>query len=718
MKPRLPNRLPAQIVAVTTGTILVFALTLALSVLWLTRALDQQAQADSHRLVDRMLHGLVDRTASVALDYAKWDEAALRVERGDSAWLHRNIGSAASIGLSAHLVVLWGEPLGGEIGWLDQSPPSGTAGLVGMRTVPLVEARLAAIPLDTAQEVSFFAWRGNDLFIAAAARIERSLYPRPGIADADRARILMGRRVTRGELAELLEATQIHGLAISRTEPGAERLAAPLPDVEGRPVGSLSWDPPRPGSALLGRMLPILLPITIFAAGLGFAGIVLSGRNARALVRAQAESNAAAHTDPLTGLPNRTAYNAVLAKPARAGERAVLFMDVNGFKGINDSIGHDAGDMVIARLARRLERLAGPDCFLARIGGDEFVFILSGADVGFRAEWLAQSAQAVLEAPFDVGGGRLMSLHAAIGCALQTSDDMPGEDLVRQADLAMYEAKRQMGSEPVAFAALTEEAREQDAPLLERALRDALARDGEFWIAYQPIVGPDGRLERAEALARWSSPVLGPVPPDRFIAVAEQAGLIVDLGRRLFALICDDLAAHPALRVSINVSPIELTSPDFVPRALEAIAARGIDPRRIVIEITECVMVDDPDLAARRIAELQAAGFSTALDDFGTGYSSLGTLRRMAFDILKIDRSFVSGCAPSPARQELLAALILLAHALELRVVCEGVETEEELELVRGLGCDLAQGFVIERPLTMTAFAARWLRPDEAAAVA
>jgi EAL domain-containing protein (putative c-di-GMP-specific phosphodiesterase class I) len=204
------------------------------------------------------------------------------------------------------------------------------------------------------------------------------------------------------------------------------------------------------------------------------------------------------------------------------------------------------------------------------------------------------------------------------------------------------------------------------------------------------------------------------VPPDLFIAVAERSGLILRLGRVLLGLVCDDLAAHPDLRVSVNISPLQLMAPSFVQDLLVDLAARGVDPARIEVELTESVVVDDQALAAERLRELHSVSFSTALDDFWTGYSSIRYLQQMGFDTLKIDRSFVSGFCEAPDRLALVNAMILLAHALGLRVTCEGVETERELKMLRELGCDLAQGYHLDRPLPIGVVAARWLAPGNA----
>jgi diguanylate cyclase (GGDEF)-like protein len=717
MIPHRSHRLPGQIAAVMAGTILVFALTLGVSVLWMSRALDQQARGDSARLVGSAVSTLGSEMLAVNLEYAKWDDLVAAIEDGDADWLHRNMGVTAATGLLSDLVVVWGGGLDRDLGWLDQSPPAGLSRLISPRVLARADTRLAAeVPIQSGQGVRFFVWRGNDLFAAAVSRIEWTYdTSRAEVEEARIPRLLTGRRITQSEVEAIASKTLVSGLRISHQEP-AGRASMPLPGPDGRAVAWLSWAPPSPGSALLGRMLPVLLPVTMLATGLGLFGMILSRRDARALLRAQTSASAAAHTDPLTGLPNRAAFNLALAAPARTGERAVLFLDVNGFKRINDSLGHAAGDEVVTRLARRLESLAGPDCLLARIGGDEFVFVVTGSNAQFRTEWLAHAAERALAPPLTVAGHRLQ-VRAAMGHAVQAADGMTGEELVRRADLAMYEAKRRQNPAAVAFGEVVDKAG-HDARTVERALREALHRPGELWMAYQPVVVAEGRqLLRAEALARWTSPELGPVPPDSFIAVAERAGLIGELGRCILQLVCDDLAAHPQLRVSINVSPLQLMAPDFVHDLLEALRARGIAPSRLEVELTESVLVDDPSLAARRIRELHEAGISTALDDFGTGFSSIGTLRQLRFDALKIDRSFVTGLTEAPERLALVNAMMLLAHALGLRVVCEGVETEDEFATLRDLGCDLLQGFGIERPLPITALAARWLA-EEAVAVA
>ncbi|TNC51628.1 bifunctional diguanylate cyclase/phosphodiesterase [Rubellimicrobium rubrum] len=706
------HRLPSRIAAVMTGMILVFVVVLGLFSVWTTRTIDREAGQSALRQVD---HGIRDQLESIAamdLDYAKWDEAANAVTRQDAQWLSDNVGQSAVTGEAFQLAVIWGGPLATDLGWIAGGGEGAQAGLLPRGDLEAAERALAGVPVNSYGGHSYVLRLGQDLYAVSVSRIEALVDDPVGIAPpppGGQANLLLGLRIDGDVLAHLTEAFDVQNPRLVDAPPQAA-LSTPLPGPDGSPVGYVAWDEPGLDEKLLRQMIgPGLLAILIVT-GLSGLGMTMVRRNAQELVAAELQASRAARTDAMTGLPNRAAFNEVLARSCKAGERAILFLDVNGFKRINDSIGHAAGDAVIVIVAERLSRLTAPGTVLARIAGDEFVFVLTGTDAQPRTEALAQRIEEVLSIPVSVLG-HSMRLRMAQGYAVQFEDDMPGEDLVRQADLAMYEAKRNPERGLVAFSAVIAQAT-QDARTIEQGLRQALLRGGEISIVYQPIVGRDGRLARAEALARWTSPTLGVLPPDRFIAVAEQAGLIVELGRHLFGLICDDLEAHPDLRVAINVSPLQLRAPDFVSSFVGELQKRRIDPSRIEIELTETVVVDDSHLAADRLRELRDAGFSTALDDFGTGYSSIGYLRQMNFHVLKIDRSFAAQIASSPQATAMMRSLIELAHGLYLKVVCEGVESAEDLALVRRLGCDLAQGYYLDKPMPMDAFAERWLSQD------
>jgi diguanylate cyclase (GGDEF)-like protein len=703
------KHLPTRIAAVMIGTILVFMATVWASNSWLSQALDDQAQVQSIAQIQSASDNLLTQVRLTALDYAKWEAAVTEVDDNDLQWIKENVGWAAQTGEVVQLVIIWGGRYLTDFGWLDDDVKKERAGLLDPGTIEIAEGRLADIPVGAYDSAEYFSWRDGSLYAISATRFElldAGAAPLP--PDHEIERLIMGRRITEAALSEFAESFVLTGLEVVRQVP-SDRPSVPLLGGNGQPVAYFAWDMPRPGTAMLHRMALPLIAIVLATTALAAMGMALVRRNAQHLVLAEQRASMAARTDDMTHLPNRAAFNDVLRTPAQAGERAILFLDVNDFKRINDSIGHEAGDQVIVCVAQRLSCFAGPDCFLARIAGDEFVFVLTGPGAESRVRRLAQDAREGFTEPFVVLGHH-MQIRLAMGYAVQASDDMRGDDLVRQADLAMYEAKRHKGqTDPVAYGSVIEQA-SRDATVIERGLRRALERGGEITIAYQPIVGADKRLARAEALARWTSPELGDVAPDRFIAVAEQAGLIVPLGRRLFQLICDDLVRYPDLSVSINISTLQLMAPDFIPMITGELHGRGIRPSRIEIELTEAVLVDDSRLAAERLDELHAVGFSTALDDFGTGYSSVGYLQKLGFDTLKIDRSFVSGIALCPKRLGLLNAMILMAHNLDLQVVCEGVETGEELGLLQELGCDWVQGYHLDRPLPVDRLVDRWLR--------
>lgn len=701
------HRLPRRIIAVMGSTIVLFILTVSLSVYWMSRAMDQQAYDQSIVQARAMRANLLSAARLITLDYAKWDAAVAAMHASDATWIYDNIGSTAAEGLAVQMAVVWGGGFEGDLGWRDGHGRVPVTHLFSSDSRQMLEDQLAARPAGLADGVEFFDWSNDTLYAFGAARFEPV-----DDADLDDAPLgsygllVMGMRVTNSILASLAAGSSFDGIRIVQEPPGGMPFV-PLSGPEGSPVAYLTWTQPRPGAAMLHRMLPALSIVVALTACLVALGMRLLRRNAQFLVLAEHQSATAARSDALTSLANRAAFSEVIDGPAPAGERAVLFLDINGFKRINDEFGHAAGDDLLVGIANRLTRLKRPGSLLARMAGDEFVILLTGADAGGRAASLARAVDDALSAPFAVLGVQLR-VRAAIGYAVQVTDKLPGLELVRRADVAMYEAKRRQGG-PVPFSPALDHAARYDRSV-ERALRDALGSSGQISVVYQPIVSLDGHLKRAEALARWTSPSLGAVPPSHFIAVAERVGLIHELGRTLIIQVCDDLAAHPRLNVSLNVSPHQLLAPDFVRELQGEVAARALDPRRIEVELTESVLIDDPHLALERLKELRLAGFSTALDDFGTGYSSIAYLEHLDFDTLKIDRSFVSQLRSSPRHNALLRAMIEMAHGLDLSVVCEGVEASEELSLLRELGCDLVQGFFMDQPLALDSLVRRWIK--------
>ncbi|MBV9040061.1 MAG: EAL domain-containing protein [Acidimicrobiia bacterium] len=417
--------------------------------------------------------------------------------------------------------------------------------------------------------------------------------------------------------------------------------------------------------------------------------------------------------DELTALPNRRLLrdriSQALARAVRDGCLvAVVFLDLDRFKLINDSWGHAEGDKVLVAIAERLRSVVRGSDTVARFGGDEFVVvregISSGDDVSVFLDRLAREVQRKI-----VLGNNDLVINASIGVALGGAGDTP-EGLLRDADAAMYKAKAEGQSRAeIATKAVHSEVTNRFST--ELALRRSIARD-EFDVMYQPVLAIDGRsLVGVEALVRWRRPDHGLVEPDSFIGIAEDTGLIRPLGAWVMHQACRQLQhwSRVGVRggvVSVNLSGRQLSSPDLVGNVLGAMAAARIDPSQLSFEITESVLMEDVDRSIQILRSLKDIGVGLTIDDFGTGYSSLSYLERFPVDGLKIDRSFVSRLGTNAADGAIVAAVLALGHALDLTVTAEGVETVEQLQILADLGCDAAQGYLFARPLPPSDFPA------------
>ncbi|MEV6670322.1 bifunctional diguanylate cyclase/phosphodiesterase [Streptomyces sp. NPDC051162] len=455
--------------------------------------------------------------------------------------------------------------------------------------------------------------------------------------------------------------------------------------------------------AVVADHAPMLLPL--------FAVPLIALDSTLWIARARAEEQL---RDPLTGLPNRQwllerTWNA-LDEAERAGTRAALVLiDLDRFRSVNDTLGHLAGDRLLLQIAERL-RLALPrDAEAARLGGDEFAVLIPTADSLTSAQRVARSLVAALGSPLDLEGLTLV-LEASAGVAVYPDHALDAGDLLRRADVAMYQAKRDRSGVEVY------EAR-RDGNTLDRLgllgdLRRALDA-GEVELHYQPKVGFDGHVEGLEALVRWVHPERGRVSPDEFIAIAESSGLMPRLTEYVLETALGQVAKWRAMGlnvpVAVNVSPRDVHTPGFAGSVAARLARHGVPPGALQLEITEHVLLEDPQRAADTLAGLTGHGVKMSLDDFGTGYSSLVHLRRLPVSELKIDRSFVARLAIDTEDAEIVRCTLDLAHSLGLLVVAEGVEDDETWERLRDLGCDAVQGWLVAAampPDEMTA----WLR--------
>jgi len=444
------------------------------------------------------------------------------------------------------------------------------------------------------------------------------------------------------------------------------------------------------------------------------------GTDITELKRSEAQLQHLAHHDPLTGLPNRLLAQSRLEHALSRGNRnltrlAVLFVDLDGFKHINDSLGHPTGDRLLTAVAQRLdERVRGVDT-LARLGGDEFLLIMENLESPTAAANVARKLLDAMKHPLQIDG-RDLFVTASIGISLFPEDGTSWSELIRNADTAMYQAKA-AGRDQFCYYTAQMNANALAQLELESSLRQALSQD-RFELHYQPKLDlASGRTVGFEALLRMRDGRGQLLPPDDFIPLAERSGLIVPIGAWVLQEACREAcrwrdAGHDQLTIAVNVSACQFRAVDFASHVADALSASGLDGAALELELTESVLMDDPERTVERLLALKRTGVRLALDDFGTGYSSLGYLMRFPIDALKIDRSFVDGMDRDVHATDIINSIIGLARRMRLRVIAEGVETLGQLDRLRSYGCDEIQGYWISRPMLPEACGA-WLENEQ-----
>jgi diguanylate cyclase (GGDEF)-like protein len=517
--------------------------------------------------------------------------------------------------------------------------------------------------------------------------------------------------------------------AVSETE-----RALPVTSSAGAHLGFFIWQPELPGSVMLKSLLPLVIASLAL---LGIAMALLSYRifllmrrddlNLHNLESAHLELQASegqahhiAFHDVLTGLPNRALFvdcaDQAMVRARNGDAATIMLLDLDRFKHVNDTWGHQAGDALIQEFGTRLARIAGPRDTVARLGGDEFAILTNDATRPEQIEALATRILAAVREPFEVIGNQAY-VGVSIGAATAPAAGTDRTELMRKADIALYRAKQEGRDCYRAFDPSMDETVRMRATL-EEDLRLALKTGQGLEVHYQPQLGSTGqRITGLEALARWRHPTQGFISPQMFVPIAEETGLIVQLTEWVLRDACKIALEWPHLSIAVNLSPVQFRTGGFAHAIASLVRSTGASPHQIELEVTEGVLVEDNEVVKTSLRELRKAGFRIALDDFGTGYSSLSYLRRFEVDKIKIDRSFVQPLGQAADSTAIVTAVVTLGHAMGLTVTAEGVETPEQLAILNAVGCNELQGFLFSRAVPREQLA-ELLSPPEDRAVA
>lgn len=504
-----------------------------------------------------------------------------------------------------------------------------------------------------------------------------------------------------GQIAEKYEIDQ---LKFVETEAGSiGDVAIPVQSRNGRIIGFFIWSPEEPAWELVADTAPAVLGGVVMS-GLALALLLLRlNRTSLLLEDSKAKASYLAFHDPLTGIPNRALFedrlDQALANMRRTSSTLALhYIDLDRFKHVNDTLGHPAGDALIKEAAQRLIALVSEVDTVARLGGDEFAVIQFHAADTEQALVLGQQIVDRLGLPFDIND-QVARVGASVGVVVTSDGEAKAEDLMREADIALYEAKNSGRGRFQLFAGQLDEA-VKERRLLEIDLREAINQDFGLQLVYQPIFdAPSGLVAGAEALIRWDHPQRGRLAPQTFIGLAEERGLIDQLGIWVLRTACRFAARCSLPWVAVNVSPVQFRDEWFADRVFEVLAETGLDPKRLEIEITEGLLLQNSPTIQGTLRRLRGKGIRVALDDFGTGYSSISYLRHHGVDKLKIDQSFTALIGQDREITSIIQSIVDLGRAMHMTVTAEGVETEEQRDSLKALGCDQLQGYLLSRPV-------------------
>ncbi|NNE88102.1 MAG: EAL domain-containing protein [Silicimonas sp.] len=691
----------ARIIVLMMAGVVVMTLVMVMAtVLWTAEKNNESAASDSSLMIGGGYEALEEALIAINWDYSSWTAALDNTNERNIDWLTENMGAGAN-GDSFGLIQITLPEDWSSLVWTKESLETVSYdAVIPENIVREVHSILVSKPVGKSVNLAFAVNLDGRIYLVAAHLLQ-PWGEAPSVPINTLPINLMARELSDEVLSGLGSSFLVDDLSIVTDVPDS-MASLPIQDISGDTLIYLAWTPPRPGAELMRiAAVPLSIGVLVFLALSGIV-TVLARNSANELVRREDEALKIARTDTLTGLPNRLGYNEHISKlRLLGGSVAILFIDVNRFKDVNDNYGHAVGDKYIELIASKAMAVVGDNVLFARIGGDEFAGIFAGADAKERCVAFSRELTHELGDSVRVGD-HVFSASLAKGYAAGDQKDMKLRELAHRADAAMYEAKNRGMKEALEYTPELEKDAKWEAEIV-RCLNIALEDADEFDVVYQPIFDVNTRkMKSAEALLRWHSKILGHVSPEKFVPIAERQGKIEAIGRWVIAKVLLDMSEYEGLHVNINLSPYQLRSKNLVNEIVELVEELEVSPERITFEITEGVLIEEPDFAAFTLDTLRDHGFSIAIDDFGTGYSSIGYLRQFAFDKLKIDKSFVDDLGLDEKSESLMTALAYLSRSLGLEIVAEGVETESQFNILKELGYDQIQGYFLSRPVPLS----------------
>ncbi|UTS90788.1 putative bifunctional diguanylate cyclase/phosphodiesterase [Rhizobium anhuiense] len=692
-----------------TGVLFSFAVVVAVVTIMVLTALERVAEnanlLDDERSRETTIGAVKtfeDQLGATLDDYAAWDDAAVNVYAPDGMdWTVSNYGEMSLNSSLFDMAIVIDDAKKAIIAYRDGKPmEEPLTDFFAPSLWTLLDTVKAAGPADRPQAVGFVTTKRGIAAVGVALVRKKS-----GALDVPAGQhryLVFARHLDDDRVTALGQTYVIGGLRLAPPSFAAD-YRVPIVDPTGATLGKLVWTSRSPGDIAYAQVRPMVIQ-ALGLVGLFFAVLLVIGLLAgRRLKAEEGSAREEALRDRLSGLSNRDGLGLAVDRfvvEARQTRRNVLllYLDLDGFKEVNDSYGHGTGDQLIRAVAAGLEVLIPQDAVLARIGGDEFAIAFLSDSENAAALQLAEQILDFLVEPLEIGR-RVVVVGASIGIAMSPFGSIGREELVRRSDLAMYKAKEAGRARMTLYDPSMDADREQ-RNALELDLRIAI-ESGDLTLAYQPLIDATTQaMTGVEALVRWNRPGHGPVSPELFIPIAETSGLIESLGLFVLRKACETAKQWPELNVSVNVSPGQFRNPAFSDYVRYVLKQTEIEASRITLEITEGYMIQNPQRTRQSIERLKGLGVKVALDDFGSGFSSIGYLRQFGFDRIKIDRSLVMGVNEDKRQREMLQATVALARSLDIPVTAEGIETEEQAIAMRLFGCDCLQGYLFGKPVT------------------